>query len=168
MCGIHRGPVNSPHKGPVTRKMFPFDDVIMLNGCLHIHIRYRKRLGSLFIKQLIIHVLYLLAYTGWPMSPLLWMYGYMSKYIYAVIIFCCVSIVFVAFSCPLIFFTRHAVLLPSVHVYNLSWLFQCIYWQRFLFFTRMNKSLVTVVSLRSFQCQTPCKTNRSPNKQKFR
>ena len=27
--GIHRGSVNSPHKGPVTRKMFPFDDVIM-------------------------------------------------------------------------------------------------------------------------------------------
>ena len=27
--GIHRGPVNSPHKGPVTRKRFPFDDVIM-------------------------------------------------------------------------------------------------------------------------------------------
>ena len=27
--GIHRGPVNSPHKGPVTRKIFPFDDVIM-------------------------------------------------------------------------------------------------------------------------------------------
>ena len=27
--GIHRGPVNSPHKWPVTRKMFPFDDVIM-------------------------------------------------------------------------------------------------------------------------------------------
>ena len=29
--GIHRGPVNSPHKWPVTRKMFPFDDVIMIN-----------------------------------------------------------------------------------------------------------------------------------------
>ena len=29
MCGIHRSPVNSPHKWPVTRKMFPFDDVIM-------------------------------------------------------------------------------------------------------------------------------------------
>ena len=28
--GIHRGPVNSPHKWPVTRKMFLFDDVIML------------------------------------------------------------------------------------------------------------------------------------------
>ena len=27
--GIHRRPVNSPHKGPVTPKMFPFDDVIM-------------------------------------------------------------------------------------------------------------------------------------------
>ena len=27
--GIHRWPVNSPHKGPVIRKMFPFDDVIM-------------------------------------------------------------------------------------------------------------------------------------------
>ena len=28
--GIHREPVNSPHKGSVTRKMFPFDDVIMI------------------------------------------------------------------------------------------------------------------------------------------
>ena len=27
--GIQRSPVNSPHKWPVTRKMFPFDDVIM-------------------------------------------------------------------------------------------------------------------------------------------
>ena len=30
--GIHRWPVNSPRKGPVTRKMFPFDDVIMDYG----------------------------------------------------------------------------------------------------------------------------------------
>ena len=29
--GIHRGPVNSPHKLPVTPKMFPFDDVIMIS-----------------------------------------------------------------------------------------------------------------------------------------
>ena len=29
--GIHRRPVNSPHKGPVTRKIVPFDDVIMSN-----------------------------------------------------------------------------------------------------------------------------------------
>ena len=39
--GIHRGPVNSPHKRPVTRKMFPFDDVIMKvivpSNCGHPH-----------------------------------------------------------------------------------------------------------------------------------
>ena len=29
VCGIHRWPVNSPHNGPVTQKMIPFDDVIM-------------------------------------------------------------------------------------------------------------------------------------------
>ena len=29
--GIYRWPVNSPHKGKVTRKMFPFHDVIMLH-----------------------------------------------------------------------------------------------------------------------------------------
>ena len=29
--GIHRWSVNSPHKGPVTRKSFPFDDVIMFS-----------------------------------------------------------------------------------------------------------------------------------------
>ena len=42
--GSHRWPVNSPHKGPVTRKMFSFDDVIMSKnphasvGCLPDHI----------------------------------------------------------------------------------------------------------------------------------
>ena len=33
--GIHRGPVNSPHKWPVTRKMFPVDDVIMCDKQCH-------------------------------------------------------------------------------------------------------------------------------------
>ena len=28
--GIHQRPVVFPHKWPVTRKMFPFDDVIMI------------------------------------------------------------------------------------------------------------------------------------------
>ena len=32
--GSHRWPVNSPHKWPVTRKMFPFDDVIMFSSLL--------------------------------------------------------------------------------------------------------------------------------------
>ena len=31
--GIHQGPANYPHKWPVTRKMFPFDDVIMFWYC---------------------------------------------------------------------------------------------------------------------------------------
>ena len=39
--GIHRGPVNSPHKWPVTRKMFPFDDVIR-NGKIWNHPDWRK------------------------------------------------------------------------------------------------------------------------------
>ena len=30
--GIPRGPLNSPHKWSVTRKMFPFDDVIMTDS----------------------------------------------------------------------------------------------------------------------------------------
>ena len=29
---IHRGPVNSPHKWPVTQKMFPLDEVIITVG----------------------------------------------------------------------------------------------------------------------------------------
>ena len=35
--GIHRWPVNSPHKGPVTRKMFPFDDVIVVSAPVTIY-----------------------------------------------------------------------------------------------------------------------------------
>ena len=39
--GIHRWLVNSPHKGPVTRKLFPFDDVIihtrMINAITYMH-----------------------------------------------------------------------------------------------------------------------------------
>ena len=40
--GIHRSPVNSPHKWPVARKMFPFDDVIMVRIRIGkpIHLRY--------------------------------------------------------------------------------------------------------------------------------
>ena len=32
--GIHWSPTDSPHKGPVTREMFPFDDVIIQNSCI--------------------------------------------------------------------------------------------------------------------------------------
>ena len=37
MTGIHRWLMNFLHKGPVTRKMFPFDDVIMLASYKPIH-----------------------------------------------------------------------------------------------------------------------------------
>ena len=40
--GIHRSPVNSPHKWPVTRKMFPFDDVIIVNEWHHTHIFWKQ------------------------------------------------------------------------------------------------------------------------------
>ena len=33
--GIHLWPVNSPHKWPVTREMFPFDDVIMMTTVVY-------------------------------------------------------------------------------------------------------------------------------------
>ena len=38
--GIHRSLVDSPHKGPVTRQMFPFDDVIMVVLILSVHVVY--------------------------------------------------------------------------------------------------------------------------------
>ena len=48
--GIYRGPVNSTQKWPVTRKMFPFDDVIMFvshlrTGCRNTSI---SDIGSIF------------------------------------------------------------------------------------------------------------------------
>ena len=35
--GIYRWPVNSPHKGPVRRKIFPLDDVIMHSSIATVH-----------------------------------------------------------------------------------------------------------------------------------
>ena len=40
-AGNSPGPVNSPHKGPVTRKRFPFDDVIMLRKESHLGRKYK-------------------------------------------------------------------------------------------------------------------------------
>ena len=46
--GIHRGPVNSPHKWPVTGKMFPFDDVIMVGevGTTFCKVVHQGKTGS--------------------------------------------------------------------------------------------------------------------------
>ena len=50
--GIHRWPVNSPHKRPVTQKMFPFDDVTMIWLNLFID---RKTLAAVTCSDLIIY-----------------------------------------------------------------------------------------------------------------
>ena len=55
---IPRWPVNSPHKGPVTRKMFPFDDVNMLKKqglpVLICHILYQTANCFNFMRTIII------------------------------------------------------------------------------------------------------------------
>ena len=49
--GIHRWLVNSPHKGPVMRKMFPFDDIIMILLWLATDQCYPYFAGSLITKK---------------------------------------------------------------------------------------------------------------------
>ena len=48
--GIHWGPVNSLHKGPVTREMFPFDDAIMNGLCETVGITTYKAVNLLIIQ----------------------------------------------------------------------------------------------------------------------
>ena len=47
--GIHLCPVDSLHKAPVTRKMFPFDDFIMALDCLHMHLLFSKKYDMIWI-----------------------------------------------------------------------------------------------------------------------
>ena len=44
--GIHRWPVNSPAQRPMTRKMFPLDDVIMLHSCMAHNNHYKHSYKS--------------------------------------------------------------------------------------------------------------------------
>ena len=63
--GIHRGPVNSPHKWPVTRKMFPFDDVIMQFPAL-VQIMAWRRLGDKPLsKAMLVSLLTQICITRW-------------------------------------------------------------------------------------------------------
>ena len=43
--GFHRSPVNFQHKGPVTRKMFPFDDVII--RCIYLFLGFVHQTGAI-------------------------------------------------------------------------------------------------------------------------
>ena len=45
--GIHRRPVNSPRKGPVTRKMVPFDDVTMHVDLIHWYVNFKSGVKTL-------------------------------------------------------------------------------------------------------------------------
>ena len=49
--GIHRWPVNSPHKGPVAPKMFPFGDVIMILANLVMSSNFNHTIVSVPVKQ---------------------------------------------------------------------------------------------------------------------
>ena len=60
--GLHRSPVNSPHKWPVTRKMFPFEDVIILarviHGCQCLDARIPKATYNRHYQYLAVHVVH--------------------------------------------------------------------------------------------------------------
>ena len=60
--GIHRVPVNSPHKWPVTRKMFPFDDVIMIAKIC----TYGTNMNCISSKPQTFHVRSYLSGHTWP------------------------------------------------------------------------------------------------------
>ena len=52
--GNSPGPVNSPHKGPVTRKMFPFDDVIMQTAISVSHRTSHREVLRSFVRKFIV------------------------------------------------------------------------------------------------------------------
>ena len=76
--GIQRWPVNSMHKGPVTRKMFSFDDVIM-RGILSLHLFIRGGGYSGNFPPSVISPLfqnYPILWTYW--TPKQWQMGHIS------------------------------------------------------------------------------------------
>ena len=78
MRRIQRWPVNSPHKGPVKRKMFPFDDVVM-QYAIFFHLPYFHVINSAvffgkYSGTLLLHWRSLDAYIDasyglWPVQP---------------------------------------------------------------------------------------------------
>ena len=64
--GIHRWPVNPPHKWPVTRKIFPFDDVIMIGSKPHNITQYFMECGYLSMSAILAYnTEFLLMITTW-------------------------------------------------------------------------------------------------------
>ena len=80
--GIHRGSENSPHKWPVTRKMFPFDDVIMfLNGSFSLA---GGKLLSLYLEVFALSgcCSYICAMLGFFLFIFFWLGCYCSMWLY--------------------------------------------------------------------------------------
>ena len=61
--GIHRSPGNFPYKGPVTQKMFPFDDVIMLMSGETCNKEYFMVFSVLFDRNIIDRLVEMLSIT---------------------------------------------------------------------------------------------------------
>ena len=64
---IHRWPVTSPHKGPGTQKMFPFDDVIM-----------QRVIFDPYINVLKDHVVKAVIDINWFLFVIFWQYAYLT------------------------------------------------------------------------------------------
>ena len=66
--GIHRWPANSPHKGPVTWKMYPFDDVIVMYSQVArsvLYIETGEEKERAWVKQLGIRTLLIIQFFYW-------------------------------------------------------------------------------------------------------
>ena len=83
--GIHCYPVNSPHKGPVMRKMFPFDDVIMNMHGLHFVLVWCT---SLLWSVLVWRTLLLWSVLVWCISLLWSVLVWCTSALWSVLIWC--------------------------------------------------------------------------------
>ena len=71
--GIHRWPMNSPHKWPVMRKMFPFDDVIMMSDLILSPVTDRHTYSDHWVLLLWHSVTLSWTKTEWPETPIIWL-----------------------------------------------------------------------------------------------
>ena len=67
---IHRGLVNSSHKWPVTRKMFPFDDAIMVSLLRYVWYTYFSYKATTTIARSIRTAICVISLYSWSMGDL--------------------------------------------------------------------------------------------------
>ena len=82
--GIHRWPVNSPHKWPLTQKMFPFDVIlqatITLNRCImFLYVRFRdlSTVTNTCILRKVLDMLWSICVSKWVFTK--WTYVALIK-----------------------------------------------------------------------------------------